>query len=101
MHFNSHDSHDSRCNLYKNGDLNLNVVTKLPRACRCFIGFQCGDLLVSGHDPVADSAFSASSSYNDLHAAHNARLHRLPDVLGIGAWSALTNDTTPFIQVSI
>ena len=67
----------------------------------CFItGVPCDSYLVSGQDPVSDSALSASSSFDDLHAVRNARLHKLPTSLGRGAWSALINDQKPFIQVS-
>jgi len=55
----------------------------------------CNTFLVDGHDPVPDSALTASSFYdnNDMLAADIARLNS-PSVSGIsvGSWSAATNN---------
>lgn len=46
---------------------------------------------------ITDSQISASSRYNDFGSARMGRLHNQE---GSGAWTAATNDANPWLQVN-
>jgi len=71
---------------------------------RYVLDIPCDTFLVNGHDPVPDSALTASSFYDNndaIYAPYRARLNS-PSVSGIsvGSWSAATDNLdVEYIQV--
>jgi len=69
---------------------------------KLFPDIPCDTFLVNGHDPVPDSALTASSFYehNDMRAAYRARINS-PSVSGVGSWLAASDNLdVEYIQVT-
>jgi len=64
-----------------------------------FSGGPCDTYLVNGYDPVPETSLTATTSYDDVHGPHNARLNKNRSATSAGAWSAASSETVPYIQV--
>ncbi|XP_013410409.1 lactadherin-like [Lingula anatina] len=68
-------------------------------------GRQCSELLVSGKNPVPDSAITASSTWavnvDTKHIPQRSRIDLGLDAVGNGGWSANFNDDKQWLQFDL